>query len=177
MDLAETDQLVNDFKNGDGKAARKLYEQYSKAMYNTLIRISGNEEDAQDLLQEAFLKAFRKIETFQFQSTFGAWLKRIVINTGLEFLRKKKVDFEELNPLMVVSEENNEKEELRPQMVQKALKELPTGSRTVVSLYLLEGLTHQEISEELNISVSTSKTQYMRGKELLKEQLKDKLYG
>ncbi len=172
MSQAETDQLVHEFKNGDGKAARKLYDLYAKAMYNTLIRISGNTDDAQDLLQEAFVKAFKKIDSFQFESTFGAWLKRIVINTGLEFLRKKKIDFESYEPYMEISEAEKPDRRLRPEIIHEAIKKLPNGSRTVVSLYLLEGLTHQEIAEELEISLSTSKTQYMRGKSILREQLK-----
>eukprot|EP00747_Dinoflagellata_sp_TGD_P197625 gnl/TRDRNA2_/TRDRNA2_69250_c0_seq1.p1 gnl/TRDRNA2_/TRDRNA2_69250_c0~~gnl/TRDRNA2_/TRDRNA2_69250_c0_seq1.p1 ORF type:complete len:179 (+),score=17.12 gnl/TRDRNA2_/TRDRNA2_69250_c0_seq1:26-562(+) len=170
-------QLVKDYIDGDRRAAQKLYELYSKAMYNTLVRISGNTEDAQDLLQDAFVKAFKNMDSFNFESTFGAWLKRIVINTGLEFLRKKKVNFEELSPQMTVMDEVDDKNELAPEMIHKAIKKLPPGTRTVVTLYLLEGMTHDEIAEDLAISPSTSKTQYMRGKSMLREQLKDKIHG
>ncbi len=169
-------QLVKDFRGGDATAARKLYDLYSKAMYNTLIRITGNNEDAADLLQEAFIKAFRKIDTFGFESTFGAWLKKIVINTGLEFLRKKKVRFEELEPMMEIRSEETETIEIQPEKIHAAIKTLPSGSRTVVSLYLIEGFKHEEIANELGISVSTSKTQYMRGKKMLQEKLKGIFY-
>ncbi len=167
---------VDQLKNGDKTVARNIYDSYSKAMYNTLIRISGNSEDAQDLLQDSFIKAFQNIHSFRGESSFGSWLKRICINTGLEYLRKKKIEFEEFTENFDIGEEDLSVE-MDPIVIHNAIKDLPDGCRTVLSLYLLEGYSHNEISSYLGISVSTSKTQYMRGKSMLRNQLKTKIYG
>ena len=171
-------QWINQLKNGDQTAARNIYNSYSKAMYNTLIRITGSTEESQDLLQDAFIKAFKRIKSFRGDSTFGAWLKRIVVNTGLEHLRKRKIVFEELSESFEEMVEINDSQlAIDPNIVHETIKELPDGTRTVLSLYLLEGYTHKEISEILKISISTSKTQFMRGKTIIRDQLKTKLYG
>lgn len=172
-----TDVWVKNLKNGDEVAAMNIYNMYSKAMYNTLVRITGNSVEAQDLLQEAFVKAFKKIDTFREEATFGAWLKRIVVNTGLEFLRKKKVNFDALedHSLEDMEEEAAEEPMVDPELIHECIKQLPSGSRTVLTLYLLEDYSHKEIAEKLDITVSTSKTQYMRGKKLLKELIKNKI--
>lgn len=169
-------QLIQELKRGSESATTQIYQQYAKAMYNTLIRITGSTEEAQDLLQDAFIKAFQNIEKYRGESTFGAWLKRIVVNTGLEQVRKKKIKFEELNENFDVSGELTENFIPDPVLIHEEIKKLPNGSRTVLSLYLLEGYSHQEIADELDISVSTSKTQYMRAKLLLREKLKYKIY-
>ena len=85
--------LIQELKRGSESATTQIYQQYAKAMYNTLIRLTGNTDQAQDLLQDAFIKAFQNIEKYRGDSTFGAWLKRIVVNTGLEQIRKKKLHF------------------------------------------------------------------------------------
>ena len=171
-------QLVKQLQQGDMSAAKGIYHNYSKAMYNTLIRITGNEMEAQDLLQDAFIKAFNSIQNFRGDSTFGAWLKRIVVNTGLMHLRSKKMEFDEIGESLVELENDKENNiDIDPAMIHEEIKKLPSGSRTVVTLYLLEGYTHKEIASELGITESTSKTQYRRGKQLLREQLNEKIYG
>lgn len=162
---------VAQMKRGDASAANHLYQAYSKAMYNTLFRICGNSDEAQDLLQDAFVKAFQGIEKYRGDSTFGTWLKRIVINTGLESIRKRKIEFE---PIAEFHEPNWDEElpvTITAEKIHHAIKELPDGCRTVISLYLLENYSHQQIADVLSISISTSKTQYMRAKQLLKEKL------
>jgi RNA polymerase sigma-70 factor (ECF subfamily) len=165
--------LVRRLQQGDENAAKELYRLYATAMYNTLLHMVGTEEEAQDLLQESFVKAFRKIGGFQARSTFGSWLKRIVINSALEYLRKKKIEMEPLDEGhdLIAPQESEQEFELDVFQVHEAIKSLPDGSRTVLTLYLLEGFSHQEIAAELNISVSTSKTQLMRGKHQLKKKL------
>ncbi len=171
--------LIKKLQRGDMSAAKVLYDNYSKAMYNTLVRLTGNSEEAKDLLQDAFIKAFNNIDSFRGESTFGAWLKRIVINTGLMYLRSKKMEFQEINEALI--EQANERDEdtvqIDPAIIHEEIKQLPSGSRAVLSLYLLEGFTHKEIAEELGITESTSKTQYMRGKKLLREHLIRKVDG
>jgi RNA polymerase sigma-70 factor (ECF subfamily) len=166
-------KILEKVKRGDEKAAREIYDRYSKGMYNVLIRLVVDEDEAKDLLQESFIRAFQKIHSFRGDATFGAWLKRIVINTALESMRKKKIEFDELTeskyniPLI-------ENDEIRYDLtkVHQGIKQLPDGSRAVLTMYLLEGYSHKEIAEDLNISVSTSKTQYMRAKKLLQQHLK-----
>lgn len=179
--MTQTIQLVKvwvkQLKSGDETAAMNIYNMYSKAMYNTLIRITGDTAEAQDLLQESFVKAFRKIDTFREEATFGAWLKKIVVNTGLESIRKKKVQFDSMEDHNVeeIMEEEESIYDIEPAVIQDCIKQLPSGGRTVLSLFLLEDFSHQEIANKLGISVSTSKTQYMRAKKLLKELIKRRM--
>ena len=174
---ASTALLIKKLKQGDSAAAGKLYHQYAKAMFNILIRITNDHLVAEDLLQDSFVKAFNKIHTCNDASSFGAWLKRIVINCGLEHLRNKKIEFQSLEEELPIVDDRQELtsglEELHQKVneINKAIQSLPTGTRNIVNLYLLEGYTHEEISAYLGISKSTSKTQYMRGKQLIKRKI------
>jgi RNA polymerase sigma-70 factor (ECF subfamily) len=166
------DELVERCKNGDAQSYEALYRQYSKAMYNTSLRIVNNTADAEDVLQEAFLDAFRSLHDFHYRSTFGAWLKKIVINKSINVLRTRKVnlvDMETTDVHAVAEEETINEEEIqyRVEEVKKMIRKLPDGYRTVLSLYLLEGYDHEEISQILNISHNTVRTQYVRAKQKL----------
>ncbi|MEQ9403337.1 MAG: sigma-70 family RNA polymerase sigma factor [Cyclobacteriaceae bacterium] len=171
--MTESQQVwISQLKQGNELAAFNLYNSYSQTMYNTLIRISGDTEAAKDLLQEAFVKAFKRIEDLDDPKAFAGWLKRIVVNTGIEYTRKRKYEFEELNDEREeFAEEIAEDRFIEPDVLHSAIKELPDGCRTVLSLHLLEGYKHSEVAEELGISESTSKTQYRHAKKLLKEKL------
>lgn len=166
------DELVERCKKGDAQSYEALYRQYSKAMYNTSLRIVNNAADAEDVLQEAFLDAFRTLHDFNYRSTFGAWLKKIVINKSINVLRTRKinlVDMETTDLQAVTEEETINEEEIhyRVEEVKKLIRKLPDGYRTVLSLYLLEGYDHEEISQILNISHNTVRTQYVRAKQKL----------
>jgi len=166
------DELVERCKQGDPRSYAELYQKYSKAMYNTSLRIVNNTGDAEDVLQESFTDAFSSIETFQYKSTFGAWLKKIVINKSINHLRKKKMDLIDLEKTNVghLPEEDSldEKDiQLKVEEIKRAVKLLPNGYRTVLSLYLFEGYDHEEISEILRVSHATVRTQYMRAKQKL----------
>jgi RNA polymerase sigma factor (sigma-70 family) len=166
------DELVERCKRGDPQSFQQLYRQYSKAMYNTGLRIVNNSADAEDVLQESFLDAFRSLHDFHYRSTFGAWLKKIVINKSINILRKRRNDFVDMESteLEAVTEEEPEKEEdiqYKVEVVKRMITRLPDGYRTVLSLYLLEGYDHEEISQILNISHNTVRTQYVRAKQKL----------
>ena len=155
-------------------AAFNLYNNYSKAMYNALLRITNDPEEARDLLQESFVKAFRKIQDLDDPMAFGGWLKRIVVNTGLEHVRKRKYNYEDIeNQPEAESDESDEIDErlIDDEILHKAIKELPDGCRTILCLHLLEGFKHKEIAAKLDISESTSKTQFRHAKKLLKTKL------
>ena len=166
------DELVERCKRRDSRSYGELYQKYSKAMYNTSLRIVNNTGDAEDVLQEAFTDAFSSIDSFQYKSTFGAWLKKIVINKSINHLRKKKMDLVDMEKTNVghLPEEDSldEKDiQLKVDEIKRAVKLLPNGYRTVLSLYLFEGYDHEEIAEILRVSHATVRTQYMRAKQKL----------
>lgn len=170
--MSESQQVwIQEARKGNELAAYNLYESYSKAMYNTLIRIVRDGEAAKDLLQEAFVRAFKNLETLTNDVAFAGWLKRIVVNTGLEYVRKKKYVFEDIDDQRDDLEADEPIGEVDVQAIHRAVKELPDGCRTVLSLHVFEGYKHSEIAAELGIAESTSKTQYRHAKKLLKNKL------
>lgn len=141
-------------------------------MYNICLRMVGSQVEAEDVMQEAFLKAFTKIDTYQGVVSFGAWLKKIVINRSLDHLKKRKVKFEELNEKIPDEEPVNiEISEIQMEKLKNAIQQLPDGYRVVLSLYLLEGYDHEEIAQILGITNVSSRSQYMRAKLKLREML------
>jgi len=163
--------LINECRAGDSKAQFEIYKLYYKAMYNTSLRIVNNSQDAEDIMQESFLSAFSKIGTYAGNVSFGSWLKKIVINKSLDYLRKNKVNFtseDELGNIAIEEEtvyvENNSKLE----SIKQAINELPDGYRVILTLYLLEGYDHDEISQIIGVSSVTSRTQLSRAKKKLK---------
>ncbi len=176
--------LVERCKQGDRKAQYELYKLYSKAMYNVCMRMVGHVGEAEDILQESFLEAFSKLSEFRAESTFGAWLKRIVINRSINYLRKRKLSlFEDMSELDAVTDdayliaEDEEQIQYDVRKVQNEIQSLPDGYRMVLSLYLLEGYDHSEIAQILKITESTSKSQFNRAKKKLKENLKIMRYA
>jgi RNA polymerase sigma-70 factor (ECF subfamily) len=171
------DELVERCKRGDPTGFEALYQRYARAMYNTSLRIVNNTGDAEDVLQEAFLDAFRSLNDFHYRSTFGAWLKRIVINKSINILRKKKMHLSELdeNGVEAIPDEKGIDEaelQFKVAEIKKYIQLLPDGYRAVLSLYLLEGYDHEEISGILGITHNTVRTQYVRAKQKLLNLLK-----
>jgi len=171
--------LVVECKKGSKKACYELYRLYSKAMLNVAFRIVGNIAEAEDVLQEAFVDAFSKLKDFRQDTTFGLWLKQIVVNRSINLLRKRRLELIELEGEQIeniADDEPDDAEETQYQAarVKEAIKELPDGYRVVISLYLLEGYDHEEIGQILNISENTSRTQFLRAKRKLVENLKMK---
>lgn len=145
-------------------------------MYNLAYRMMNNREDAEDILQESFTEAFKKLKSFRYESTFGSWIKSIVINKSINQLRKKKVEFacDDFIDESLEEEENSPDLKGDMQKVFDSIHKLPSGYRLVLTLYLLEGYDHKEIAGILGISESTSKTQYLRAKLRLKQLLMEK---
>ncbi len=161
---------------GDRKAQYEVYKLYSKAMFNVAMRITNDYAEAEDALQEAFLNAFQHLSNFKGDSTFGSWLKKIVINQALATLRKRKVEWASMDDRDFAEENTGTQEEdmnFQVDQIRRAIQQLPEGYRVVLSLYLLEGYDHQEIGEVLGISESTSKSQYSRAKQKLMQLLKN----
>jgi len=168
-------ETIDQCRSGDQKAQFRLYELYYKAMYSVSLRIVNDEMEAEDIMQESFLKAFKKIHTYRGEVSFGAWLKKIVVNSSLDYLKKRKVQFDQLDErIMEKPDDTIERKEVDVSLIKKAISCLPDGYRTILSLYLIEGYDHDEISTILGISNSASRTQYSRAKNKLRELLKGK---
>jgi RNA polymerase sigma-70 factor (ECF subfamily) len=171
--------LVVECKQGSKKACYELYRLYSKAMLNIAFRIVGNIAEAEDVLQEAFLDAFNRVKDFRQETTFGLWLKQIVVHRSINLLRKRKMELVDIDGGQldnIAEDEADDDEEIvyKVAIIKEAMKELPDGYRVVLSLYLLEGYDHEEIGQVLNISENTSRTQFLRAKRKLADILKMK---
>ncbi|MEM6377706.1 MAG: RNA polymerase sigma factor [Bacteroidota bacterium] len=178
LNYASTHQdIVEQCKAGNRQAQFELYRLYSKGMYNVCLRMVKDELDAEDILQNSFVDIFTKLDSFKFQSSIGAWIKRIVVNNCINFLKKRKVYFQELEDghATALPDDKSEPkgtEGLSVDAIKKALFELPDGYRVVFSLYMLEGYDHKEIGNILDISEATSKSQYSRAKRKLRDILR-----
>lgn len=180
MEAVYVDQhysLVLECKNGSRKAYNDLYRLYSRAMFNIAMRIVNDADEAADVLQEAFIDAFKRIGDFRQETTFGLWMKQIVINKSISQLRKRKMEMvpiedADLESIADTEPADYEDLELQVRQVRKAIQQLPDGYRVVLTLYLLEGYDHEEISHILKISENTSRTQFMRARRKLVEILR-----
>lgn len=144
-------------------------------MYNTAYRIVNKTTDAEDVLQEAFTDAFMQLKTFQQKSTFGAWLKQIVVYKSIYKVKQNRFFIDDISTVEDAKDDDTNieyEQELTVQKVKTAIQQLPDGYRTVLSLYLLEGYDHEEIAEILQVAHVTVRTQYVRAKNKLVEILK-----
>lgn len=166
--------LIAGSLRGDNRARYQLYQLYSKAMFNVCFRMMNNREEAEDMLQEAFVTAFQKLDTFRNESGFGTWLKTIVVRTCINALNKRKLELHLTDDMQRYEQAGEEPEEslYTTQDILEAMRQLPEGGRVIFSLYLLEGYDHAEIASILNITESTSKSQYMRAKRRVYELMK-----
>jgi len=168
-------QLISLSKKGNETAMLQLYDRYGAAMFRIANRYL-NEEDAKDAMQEGFLKAFKHLDHFEPTATFGAWLKRIIINQCIDMLKKRQLQFTEMDAetLLVLDDDNWKVEStLTKKEVLASIERLPMKYRVVVKLYLLEGYDHDEISHILNMPIQTSRTHLRRGRLQLQDLLKN----
>jgi RNA polymerase sigma-70 factor (ECF subfamily) len=170
-------EIIELSKIGNQKAQYQLYRLYSRSMFNICYRMVNNREEAEDLLQDSFCDAFTKLDTFRFESSFGIWLKKIVVNRCINWIRKKKISL--VFPETIDEEGHSTDSDIDYEQINMdvnkihlAIGQLPEGYRIIFSLYALEGYDHAEISDIMGISESTSKSQYLRAKKRIKEILK-----
>jgi RNA polymerase sigma factor (sigma-70 family) len=170
------DELVERCRKGDAVGYRLLYTQYANAMYNTALRIVNHTAEAEDILQESFIDAFHSLNQFGNRSTFGAWLKKIVINKSINRVKRGKKNWVDVDLAHIddyVFQDDPEVDEqafaFRVESIRQGMKQLPDGYRTVLSLYLVESYKHEEIAGMLGISPATVRTQYKRAKKKLLE--------
>ena len=172
-------KLVEDCKLNKAKAQMQLYDAYCNAMFNVAQRYVKDSVTAEDMMQDAFIKVFKNINSFKGEVTIGAWIKRIVINQCIDYLKKKRIELvsiEEKQLDVAVNDDWSVDEVVNVNMVTTAINSLPEKYKVVLSLYLLEGYDHQEIAQVLSISEVASRSQLMRGKNKLKIQLKEYSY-
>jgi RNA polymerase sigma factor (sigma-70 family) len=168
-------ELLEKCKKGDTRAQMEIYRLYYKTMYNTSLNIVGTAHEAEDIMQEAFLKAFDLLPKVELHAGFGGWLKKIVINKSLDVVRQRKVYFEEIDQAKPIISEDYQIEEQEETLsskinrIKRAMDRLPDKYRAVLSLNLLEGYDHDEIGTILGITASTSRAQLSRGKRKLLE--------
>ena len=166
--------LINRSQEGDRKAQNELYKLYAGAMYNICRRMMGDEEEAKDVLQDAFVTVFMKISSLKEEATFSAWVKRLVINHCINALKKKKLETNSLEETYDVPEEETYDDGFHKHEIKKvmgAVDQISEGCRTVLNLYLFEGYDHKEIGEILSISESASKAQYSKAKSKIRKLL------
>ncbi len=165
-------ELIHRCEKGDSRAQSEIYRLYYRSMYNSSLRIVGTTETAEDIMQESFLAAFSKLRTYSGEVSFGAWLKKIVINRSLDYLRKRKAIIEELDEnLPVMDYEEEEPQDITIEEVKTAIASLADGYRVVLTLILIEGYSHEEASRMMGIRNVTSRTQFSRARQRLKELL------
>jgi len=167
--MTEQAILAGCLKN-DPVAQRELYSRYSPKMLSVCYRFAQSREDAEDMLQEGFIKVFTQIQTFQNKGAFEGWIRRIIVHTCINFLKKYKKFSENID--LAYAGFLQVKEETMPSIMQakqvvECIRLLPIGYKTVLNLYAIEGYNHKEIAEMLDIEESTSRSQYTRAKAML----------
>lgn len=170
-------ELIDACVENDQKAQFKIYKLYYKAMYNSAYRILNDRMEAEDVMQEAFLDAFRKIHQYDGTATFGAWLKRIVINKSIDALKRSKnmEDLDEVEHDIVEIEEEDYLEVIayKIDQIRTCMDRLPQAYKLILSLYLLEGYDHQEIADIMGLSYNATRTKYSRARQKLLALLKN----
>lgn len=173
-----TQNDLKNFQKGKKKAFDKVYTAYAGGMYVVAKRYVFDNDTAQEIVQDSFIKIYENRASFNVEKPIGAWIKTITINTAISYIRKNArfvhvEDDAQFETEVIFEEVNNEEE--RKQLLMKALETLPTGYRTVFNLYVLDNLTHKEIAEYLDISVNTSKSQLFKAKNMLKTLLQGQM--
>lgn len=164
--------LLHGCLHNDPMAQKELYQRYSHKMLSVCYRFAHNREDAEDMLQEGFIKVFSQIHTFRFQGAFEGWIRRIMVHTCINHLKRNKKFNESVDIIHASGVQT--REESVPSIVQakqviECIRMLPIGYRTVLNLYALEGYSHKEIAAVLDIEESTSRSQYTRARQMLEE--------
>ncbi len=171
------EQLVKKCLEKDTLAQKQLFDFYSKRMMGVCLRYAKDSEEAQDVLQMGFIKVFEKLEMYKHQGSLEGWIRKIIVNTALDNIRKNKklmnnVEIDKVD-YQLQNYDENVLGSLSAQDLLRVIQEMPTGFRTVFNMFAIEGFSHKEIAEKLNISVSTSKSQFSRARVYLQKRLKE----
>ncbi|MBK7310716.1 MAG: sigma-70 family RNA polymerase sigma factor [Sphingobacteriaceae bacterium] len=169
-------EIVNRCKQNDPKAQEILFNSFSKSLYGICCRYLKNRDDAEDVLQDSFIKILLNINQYRGEGNFEGWMKRITVNTALTYLKEKqKIKFETADKLYIVDEPEEEiDQDIKAEYILECLNELPMGYRTIFNLYLVEGFSHKEIADQLGIKEATSRSQYSKARQYLIELINKK---
>ena len=179
MNLTSTfseSSLIQDCINGNRKSQKQLYDMYSSKMFAVCLRYSKNQMDAEDVLQDGFVKLFNNLHRFRGEGSFDGWVRRIFVNTAIEHIRRKNLNTTCGEGLenSVVDKQQNALDNLYEKDLLRTSMTLSEGYRTVFNLYAVEGYSHKEIASQLGITESTSKSQFSRAKALLRNIIQNK---
>ena len=168
------DEIVAGCLKGDSKAQRTLYDTYSRKMMGICMRYAGDHDEAQDILQDGFIKVFNKLGSYKGSGAFGGWIARTMVNTALDHIRRNKqnkqaLDIEEAEYLVPI--DGTTLSTLGTKELMRLIQALPTGYRTVFNMFAIEGYSHKEIADELHISENTSKSQFRKAKAYLRRSI------
>jgi RNA polymerase sigma-70 factor (ECF subfamily) len=166
-------ELISLCLKGDRTSCKQLFELYSRKMMGVCYRFARDRSEAEDILQEGFVRIFNKLHLYSGEGSFEAWIRRVIINTALKYRQKNiaKYNFSELDNLNIYDPSPNIIDEISKNEILELVQNLPDGYKTVFNLYVIEGYSHKEIAETLNIGESTSRSQLVKARGLLKEQL------
>jgi RNA polymerase sigma-70 factor (ECF subfamily) len=176
QNIVETD-LIKGCLSGDSRMQEELYNRFASKMYAVCLRYSNNSEDAQDLLQEGFIKIYKNLDKFRAEGSFEGWIRRVFVNTSIEHYRRKVnlISTSEREDIMVVDSSWNALDKLGEKDIITLVQDLSPGYRTVFNMYAIEGYSHKEIGSMLGISEGTSKSQLARAKGILQKKVQQYL--
>ena len=168
-------QLIDGCLNGNRRSQEELYNLYSRKMMGLCMRYVNDRETARDLLQDGFVKVFTSLNMYSGTGAFEAWMRMIFTNVAIEHLRKKDLlhDTIELDSIQASADDNSTISTLSAEMIMELVQLLPDGFRIIFNLYAIEGYSHKEIADKLNISEGTSRSQYARARQWLKKRMED----
>jgi RNA polymerase sigma factor (sigma-70 family) len=168
--------LINGCLAGDALCQRQLFDLYAGKMMTVCLRYAADQMEAEDLLMEAFIKVYRYMYQYKFEGSFEGWMRRIVVNTALKKLQKKKLYFEEIKPERITeAADASAYMQLGEKELLDLIRDLPDGYRIVFNLFVIEGYNHDEIAEMLNIQAGTSRSQLVKARKLLQQKIADQL--
>ena len=174
LELDENTKLVQSFLSGNPKSQKLFFERFAPTMFTVCLKYMGNEDDAQDVLQDGFIKVFLKLPDFKNEGSLDGWVRRIFVNTCLDNIRKKQKTKSNIE----ISEVTNslgfldvELQNLELQELMSLIQSMPKGYKRVFSMFAIEGYSHKQIAEELGINENTSKSQFLRARSFLRERL------
>ena len=171
--MLEHKELIEACIKGDRAAQRNLYDMFSSRMYLVCLRYTKSQQEAEDVLQDSFIKVFKSLKSYRGDSRLDYWIKRIVINTALNSQRKKLYMY----PMVDIEDIKNEFDHsktlssFRMEDLLRMIRELPAGCQTIFNMFAIEGYSHKEIAEMLNVSEGTSKSQFARARKLLQSKI------
>ena len=167
------EELLKGCLKGDRSSQEALYKKYARTMYGICLSYANDSDSAQDMLQDGFVKIFKKIKSYDGQGSFEGWIRRIVTNTAIDYFRRERRlnNYIEYSDSKYVTESSSIYQKLNFEEILKYIRKLPDGARVIFDLFAVEGYSHKEIAMKLNISEGTSKSQYNRARSLLQKMI------